>query len=77
MSKYHLIVTPLVALLNPSHISILSQLVPSAGEVDRIFHHPLESILEPEMVGKKDGLAQQGGEDWPYEEDVYVSQIPL
>ena len=74
MSKYHLVVTPLVALLNPAHTSVLSHLVPHPGEVERIFHHPLECVLDPGMLScKQDDLAEKGGEDWPYEEDLYVS----
>ncbi|KAI6107918.1 NUDIX hydrolase domain-like protein [Pisolithus sp. B1] len=51
LSASRLIVTPVVALLTDFH---------AVGEVDRIFSHPLEAILDP-----------QGTEHWPYSQDYH------
>ena len=61
--------TPVVALL--TDLSILDKLVPSPGEVDKIFDHPLEAVLDPSLAAKED-LAPKGSADWQYEEDYYV-----
>ncbi|TBU54543.1 NUDIX hydrolase domain-like protein [Dichomitus squalens] len=65
-----LLVTPVVALL--TDLSILDTLVPSPGEVDRIFDHPLEAILDPSLAAKEN-LAPKGSEDWPYEDDFHCT----
>ena len=64
-----MVVTPVVALLTDT--SLLQNLKCADGEVDRIFDHPLEAILEPALAAKED-LAPKGSEDWPYEEDFHV-----
>lgn len=45
--------------------------MPSPGEVDRIFDHPLEAILDPALAAKEN-LAPKGSEDWIYEEELHV-----
>lgn len=50
---------------------MLESLVPSEGEVDRIFDHPLEAILDPSLASKEN-LALKGSEDWTYKEDYHV-----
>ncbi|KAI1797449.1 NUDIX hydrolase domain-like protein [Ganoderma leucocontextum] len=70
-----LLVTPVVALL--TDLSVLEKLVPSPGEVDRIFDHPLEAILDPTLATKED-LAPKGSKDWIYEEEFHcTSDIDL
>ncbi|KAI0788024.1 NUDIX hydrolase domain-like protein [Fomes fomentarius] len=70
-----LLVTPVVALL--TDLSVLESLVPSEGEVDRIFDHPLEAILDPSLASKEH-LALKGSEDWIYKEDYHcTSDIDL
>ncbi|KAI0329275.1 hypothetical protein GY45DRAFT_1354623 [Cubamyces sp. BRFM 1775] len=68
ISSAKLLVTPVVALL--TDISIMDSFVPSPGEVDRIFDHPLEAILDPSLASKEN-LAPKGSTDWPYEDDLY------
>ena len=67
-----LLVTPVVALL--TDLSVLDKLMPSPGEVDRIFDHPLEAILDPALAAKEH-LATKGSEDWVYEEDYHVGSL--
>ena len=69
ISSATLLVTPVVALLTKP--DILETLVPCPGEVDRIFNHPLEAILEPSL-SRKENLAPKGSDDWIYEEDFHV-----
>lgn len=68
-----LLVTPVVALL--TDLSVLDTLVPSPGEVDRIFEHPLEAILDPSLAAT-DNLAPKGSEDWVYEDEYHVCRTP-
>ena len=70
LSKYRLIVTPVVAFL--SDLSVLESLTPCEGEVDKIFDHPLEAVLDPSLA-KGLQLAEEGGENWPYPEELYVT----
>ncbi|KAI0350029.1 hypothetical protein OH77DRAFT_1576257 [Trametes cingulata] len=75
ISSSKLLVTPVVALL--TELSILDSLTPSPGEVDRIFDHPLEAVLDPSLVGKEN-LSPKGSPDWPYEDEYYnYSDIDL
>ncbi|RPD60988.1 hypothetical protein L226DRAFT_552740 [Lentinus tigrinus ALCF2SS1-7] len=75
ISSAKLLVTPVVALLTDN--SILDHLTPSLGEVDRIFDHPLEAILEPSLASKEN-LAPKGSADWIYEEELHcTSDIDL
>lgn len=63
-----LLVTPVVAFL--SDHTVLDDLVPSAGEVDVIFDHPLEALLDPHLSAQEN-LVEIGSELWPYEEQYY------
>ncbi|KAH0833166.1 hypothetical protein J3R83DRAFT_12193 [Lanmaoa asiatica] len=68
LSQSQLIVTPVVALLmNPA---ILCTLTPCVGEVDHIFNHPLEAILDPPL-SEKEPLVPSGSEYWPYPEEFH------
>lgn len=49
LSKYKLVVFPVVYLLTNPEI-VLPTLHPSPDEVERMFEHPLEAVLEPETV---------------------------
>ncbi|KIM39037.1 hypothetical protein M413DRAFT_75217 [Hebeloma cylindrosporum] len=76
----HLIVVPVVALLTDN--SILRQLKNREKEVEHIFSHPLEAILDPQLAGSICGeysnahgkdvkigerLVEHGSEHWPHE----------
>ncbi|EGN99048.1 hypothetical protein SERLA73DRAFT_181831 [Serpula lacrymans var. lacrymans S7.3] len=75
LSASQLLVTPVVALL--TDISILDLLEPSPAEVDRIFDHPLEAILDPSLA-KYEPLVPKQSEHWPYETEYYhPSDVPL
>jgi len=68
LSQSQLIVTPVVAFLtNPA---ILGTLTPCVGEVDRIFNHPLECILDPSL-SDKEPLVPRGSGDWLYPEEFH------
>ena len=41
-------------------------LTPSLTEVDRIFDHPLEAMLDPELLLNNAEPLVGEGEDWPY-----------
>ncbi|KAH9945473.1 NUDIX hydrolase domain-like protein [Epithele typhae] len=70
-----LLVTPVIALL--SDLSVLETLKPSPGEVDRIFDHPLEAMLDPTLAAKEK-LAPIGSDDWIYPEELHnFSDIDL
>lgn len=78
LSLYKLLVTPVVVLLtHPDPYSIISQLAPNEGEVDHIFHHPLEALLDPDpklvpaLDPENNKFSVIGGEDWPYETEWY------
>lgn len=62
-SSSKLVVTPVIALL--TDLSVLDTLQRSENEVDRIFDHPLEAILEPPLAAKEP-LAEMGSNDWFY-----------
>ncbi|KAI0774998.1 NUDIX hydrolase domain-like protein [Trametes elegans] len=68
ISSAKLLVTPVVSLLTEP--SIIETFTPSPGEVDRIFDHPLEAVLDPSLASKEK-LSPKGGPDWPYEEELY------
>lgn len=51
--------------------SILDTLTPNPDEVDRIFTHPLDAIIDPSLAAGEP-LCDIGSEDWPYEEDYYA-----
>ncbi|TFK38078.1 NUDIX hydrolase domain-like protein [Crucibulum laeve] len=67
---FKLLVTPVVAVLtDPS--SVLPQLKPNEGEVDRIFSYPLEGVLDPNLAREESELVPLGSEDWPFEEEFH------
>ncbi|KAF8484378.1 NUDIX hydrolase domain-like protein [Gautieria morchelliformis] len=68
LSLYKLLVTPVVALL--TNLSVLERLTPSTDEVDHIFDHPLEAILDPDLA-VSEPLSVQGSENWPYSTSLY------
>ena len=70
VSQYKVVVTPVVALLDD--VSILDGLRAAPGEVAHIFDHPLEALLDPELA-RSEKLVSVGSEDWPYDEELYVS----
>ena len=62
--------TPVVAVL--TDLSVLDELKPSAGEVDLIFDHPLEAILDPSLSASE-RLVAINSEQWPSDAEFYVS----
>lgn len=68
LSASKLVVTPVVALL--TDVGLLADLTPCVGEVDRIFSHPLEAILDPQLAGNEP-LVAKGTEHWPYSQDYH------
>jgi len=79
ISLYKLLVTPVVVLLtHPDPSNIIAKLSPNAGEVDYIFHHPLEAILDPNpslmpaLRLEQEKFSEIGSDDWPYDTEWYV-----
>ena len=70
VSATHLIVGPVVAFISSPSV-ILPSLKASETEVDRIFSHPFQALLDPELA-REEELAEKGGEHWPYDEDLHV-----
>ncbi|KAI6042467.1 NUDIX hydrolase domain-like protein [Pisolithus marmoratus] len=68
LSASGLLVTPVVALL--TDVGLLADLTPCVGEVDRIFSHSLEAILDPHLAGNEP-LVAKGSEHWPYSQDFH------
>lgn len=81
----HLIVIPVVALLTDN--SILHKLKRREKEVEHIFSHPLEAILDPPLAGYicgeyskgsgsntklEERLVKHGSEHWPHESKYRV-----
>lgn len=62
LSSSKLLVTPVVSFLDD--LSILKDLQPSQGEVERIFTHPMEAFLNPALAACEP-LVEIGSEDWP------------
>ena len=60
----------MVALL--TDMSVLAHLKASEAEVDHIFDHPLEAVLNPSLASKEP-LVAVGSEDWPYDVEFHVS----
>ena len=52
---------------------MVESLVPSPEEVGAIFDIPLEYCLTAEWPGDQSLLSKKGSEDWPYEDEYYVS----
>lgn len=69
LSLHKLIVTPVYALLTRKEL--LGELKPSEGEVSRIFTHPLEALLDPQLSQHEASLVAIGSEDWPYSTTYY------
>ena len=65
-----LLVSPVVAVLTDN--SVLEGLVPAVGEVDLIFSHPLEALLDPSLSADEE-LVEIQSELWPSQEQFYVS----
>ncbi|KAH9955802.1 hypothetical protein BGW80DRAFT_1466773 [Lactifluus volemus] len=68
VSRYMVVVTPVVAFLDD--LSVLEELRAAPGEVAHIFDHPLEALLDLELV-RKEELVLLGSEHWPYEEELH------
>ena len=63
-------------------IAVLDGLRAALGEVARIFDHPLEAMLEPELAlaperEEETALVPLGSDDWPYEAGLRVSLSTL
>ncbi|KIK78765.1 hypothetical protein PAXRUDRAFT_163071 [Paxillus rubicundulus Ve08.2h10] len=72
LSQSQLLVTPVIVLLtNPTALDALK---PCAGEVDYIFNHPLEAVLDPPL-SEKEPLVPRGSEDWPYAEEFHIVKV--
>ena len=72
VSPNRVLVTPVIAFLDD--ISVLEELCASPREVARIFDHPLEALLDPELLrDSEEKLVTIGSEDWPYETEFHVS----
>lgn len=59
-----------------SDSGLVDELSPCADEVDLIFTHPLEAILDPELA-RSENLSEKGSEYWKYEDDLYVRTSTL
>jgi coenzyme A diphosphatase NUDT7 len=74
VSQYRVLVTPVIAFLDD--VGVLDGLCAAPGEVARIFDHPLEALLDPELAhGRETTLVPLGSDDWPYETEVHVSFV--
>jgi coenzyme A diphosphatase NUDT7 len=51
---------------SPSSHPILKSLTPSLTEVERIFNHPVEAVLDHQLLLNNGELLVGEGEDWPY-----------
>jgi len=71
LSLHKLLVTPVYALL--TRIELLGELRGSEREVSKIFTHPLEALLDPQLSQHEHSLVALGSEDWPYDSTYYVS----
>ncbi|KAF7978832.1 hypothetical protein HWV62_44627 [Athelia sp. TMB] len=76
VSKYKILVTPIVAFL--TDLSVLDNLTASEAEVDRIFSHSLEAILDPSLASSEPDLVPMSSGDWPYDDEYHnSSDAPL
>ncbi|KAG8752049.1 hypothetical protein FRC14_007404 [Serendipita sp. 396] len=72
LSQWKLLVTPVVVFID--NAACVDDLKPGVGEVDRIFSHPLEAVLDPSLVlTLNEPLSEKGSEDWPYVEELYAT----
>ena len=74
VSKYKILVTPIVAFL--ADLSVLDNLTASEAEVDRIFSHSLEAILDPSLASSEPDLVPMSSDDWPYDVEYHVRSHP-
>ena len=63
-------------------VAVLDGLRAAPGEVARIFDHPLEAMLDPELAlaperEEETALVPLGSDDWPYEAGLRVSLSTL
>ncbi|KIK34716.1 hypothetical protein CY34DRAFT_97456, partial [Suillus luteus UH-Slu-Lm8-n1] len=77
LSASQLLVTPVVVLLSSPLPLVPSSLTPSLTEVDRIFDHPLEAMLDPRLLLSKGEPLVDVGEDWPYGAGDHPSDVRL
>lgn len=68
-TRSFVLVTPIVSLL--TDLSVLDTLKAAKGEVDLIYDHPLEAILEPSLSAPEP-LVDLNSELWPSEDLYYV-----
>jgi len=68
ISLSRIVVIPVVAVL--TRPSLLNDLKAEVNEVERIFSHPLEALLDPSLM-KNEIMVSKGTEDWPYEDELY------
>lgn len=54
-------------------ISVLEELRAAPREVACMFDHPLEALLDPELLRDSEKLVPLGSEHWPYETELHVS----
>eukprot|EP00914_Ancora_sagittata_P035041 GHVO01070692.1.p1 GENE.GHVO01070692.1~~GHVO01070692.1.p1 ORF type:complete len:174 (+),score=11.39 GHVO01070692.1:614-1135(+) len=90
IAPWGIVISPVIAYLtSPSPTETAETFLESVlranpTEVDRIFTHPLEAMLDPEILAAEDApdtvqksglttfnLVQKGSKDWPYEEEYY------
>ncbi|KAN0120941.1 NUDIX hydrolase domain-like protein [Russula decolorans] len=70
VSPNRVLVTPVIAFLDD--ISVLEELRAAPREVARIFDHPLEALLDPELLhDSEEKLVPLGSEDWRYETELH------
>jgi peroxisomal coenzyme A diphosphatase NUDT7 len=55
-----------------TNLSVLDNLKASEAEVEHLFDHPLEAVLDP-LLASKELLVAVGSEDWPYDVEYHVS----
>jgi coenzyme A diphosphatase NUDT7 len=71
-SSSRMVVTPVVAVL--TDLTVLDGLKASAGEVAKIFDHPLQALLDPRLA-KDEPLVHKATENWPYDPEFHVSHL--
>ena len=75
VSQYRVMVTPVIAFLDD--VGVLDGLRAAPGEVARIFDHPLEAVLDSELMCEEEtplvlGSEAYSSENWPYETELQV-----
>ena len=72
ISPNRVLVTPVIAFLD--NTSVLEELRAEPREVAGIFDHPLEALLDPELLrDSEEKLVPLGSEHWPYDTELHVS----